>query len=435
MAYPFTQEQLRLAASVDLPLFLEMRGEQLESTGREKKLIYHDSTGTHDSITMRGSRWYDHKNQQGGGPIQFMQIFSPTVEGKHTEFELPPENKDMHRVFAYLIKQRFIAPEIITHFAKAHTLYEDAEHHNAVFVGLDEQGRPVAAAKRSTSTYCKSFRMTCAGSDTRYSFAYFGNSERLYIFEAPIDLLSFLTLYPENWQTHSYIALNGLYETALLRALETHEHLNRIVLCTDNDTGGIDGAERLADILRAHGYSDIRQYVPRLKDWNELLKARHGVDALPAVPHRRKQIYLSVADHLPEIRCPPERLVSRMNESFRQKSYTDLAAYALAGAAFFAPGHDVRTSLKKAYRAYTDKAHMAQKKENLRAAMQDAVQMLRQKAYTELQRDQCVRSLMHLADCAVRMSTEIAMQALAAESCALCHQGGDTVSPECELST
>ena len=436
MAYPFTQEQLRLAASVDLPLYLERRGEHFESAGREKKLIYSDSTGRHDSITMNGSRWYDHKNQQGGGPIQFMQIFygmsfteavgallgqayipqerarpTPKPEEKRAEFELPPENKDMHRVYAYLIRQRFIAPEIITHFAKAHTLYEDAEHHNAVFVGLDEQGKPVAAAKRSTSTYGKSFRMTCAGSDTRYSFAHFGNSARLFIFEAPIDLLSFLTLYPENWQAHSYIALNGLYENAMQRALETHEHLSEIVLCTDNDIGGIDGAERLADILRERGYSNIRRYLPRLKDWNELLKARHGADALPAVPHLRKQLYLSEAENLPVIRCPPERLLSALSDAFRMQNYPDLAAYALAGAAFFTPVCDVRTSLKRAYRAYTDKIHPAQKRDNLRAATLDTMQILRQNAHTELQREKCAHSLMHLADCALRVCVEDAMQA------------------------
>lgn len=45
----------------------------------------------------------------------------------------------MHRVYAYLIKQRFISLDIISHFAKQHTLYEDKEHHNTVFIGLEEK--------------------------------------------------------------------------------------------------------------------------------------------------------------------------------------------------------------------------------------------------------------------------------------------------------
>ena len=62
---PFTDEQKVLANSVDLEQFLRMRGEKLERVGREHKLIYCDSSGRHDSITIRGSKWFDHKNQTG----------------------------------------------------------------------------------------------------------------------------------------------------------------------------------------------------------------------------------------------------------------------------------------------------------------------------------------------------------------------------------
>ena len=72
---PFTDEQKILANSVDLEEFLRMRGEKLERVGREHKLIYCDSSGRHDSITLRGSTWFDHKNQVGGGAIKFMQEF------------------------------------------------------------------------------------------------------------------------------------------------------------------------------------------------------------------------------------------------------------------------------------------------------------------------------------------------------------------------
>ena len=88
-------------------------------------------------------------------------------EEKTKEFKLPEANSNMHRVFAYLIKQRFISPDIISHFAKQHTLYEDKQHHNAVFVGLDENGVPRQASKRSTNSFGKTFRITCEGSDTR----------------------------------------------------------------------------------------------------------------------------------------------------------------------------------------------------------------------------------------------------------------------------
>lgn len=243
---PFTEEQKVIANSVELADFLRLRGEKLERAGREYKLIYNDGSGSHDSITIRGSTWFDHKNQVGGGAIKFMQYhygmdfptavqellgqriepLSPVPQRtvvqkeKSREFKLPEANENMHRVFAYLIKQRFIAPDIISFFAKNHTLYEDKEYHNAVFVGIDENGVPRQAHKRGTATFGKSFRQTVEGSDTKYSFAHFGKSEKLFVFEAPIDMLSYLTLYLENWQDHSYIAMNGVYENAVLTALK-----------------------------------------------------------------------------------------------------------------------------------------------------------------------------------------------------------------------
>ena len=76
MAYiPFTEEEKQLANNVDLVSFLQMRGENLERIGREHKLIYYDSNGKHDSITIRGSTWFGHKNQVGGGAIKFMGEF------------------------------------------------------------------------------------------------------------------------------------------------------------------------------------------------------------------------------------------------------------------------------------------------------------------------------------------------------------------------
>ena len=356
---PFTEEEKERANSVDLPEFLQMRGETIRSAGREYVLIYTDETGTHDSIAMHGSMWFDHKHQVGGGAIQFMQYhygmnFPDAVEAllgnavHHAQrkspysglkqkkaFRLPEASPNMHRVYAYLLKQRCIAKEIVDHFARQKTLYEDAEYHNAVFVGVDENGVPRQAHKRSTITFGKSFRMTCEGSDTRYSFAHFGNSGRLFVFEAPIDLLSFLTLYPENWQAHSYLALNGVYENALVQALKTHGSLQGIVLCTDNDEGGIEAAYRLRDILNELGYHHIKRFSPSLKDWNEMLKAQHGIPAQPAVPHRRRETYLTCADDLEPCSFQAQDAGCIMQKLFWDGQYQKLAAYALSGAAYY----------------------------------------------------------------------------------------------------
>ena len=445
---PFTDEQKVLANSVNLEEFLRMRGEKLERVGREHKLIYCDSSGRHDSITLRGSTWFDHKNQVGGGAIKFMQEFydmdfqtavqellgqrvtplsnSPPKadkqEQKTREFKLPEANSNMHRVYAYLIKQRFIAPEVITHFAKQHTLYEDKEHHNAVFVGVDENGVPRQASKRSTNSYGNSFRITCQGSDTRYSFAHFGENERLYVFEAPIDMLSFLTLYPKDWQKHSCIAMNGVYENAVLTALKSHSNLSEIVLCVDNDEGGIEAADRLKDILTENGYIDVKRLAPKFKDWNEVLKAKNGAAALPAVPHKRKEEYLHQIDSLKYLRCRPDKLTSQIYATFKNGQYKYLAEYALAGSAFFMPKSErinseckaferLQNKLKGSYKPYTDKGRKAQKQRNLQDCVTEVMKDLRQTARTHEQSINTAKLLYQLADSAVRLSVEETLNA------------------------
>ena len=439
---PFTDEQKILANSVDLEEFLRMRGEKLERVGREHKLIYYDSSGKHDSITIHGSTWFDHKNQVGGGAIKFMQEFydmdfqtavqellgqrvtplshSPPkaiAKEEKKEFRLPEANTNMHRVYAYLIKQRFIAPDIISYFAKQHTLYEDKEHHNAVFVGVDENGVLRQASRRSTNSYGNSFRITCQGSDTRYSFAHFGESKRLYVFEAPIDMMSFLTLYPKDWQKHSYIAMNGVYENAVLTALKNHSNLSEVILCVDNDEGGIEAVDRLKDILTENGYTDVKRLAPKFKDWNEVLKAKNGALALPAVPHKRKEEYLKEVSELRYLKCRPDKLTSQIYATFKNGQYKYLAEYALAGSAFFMPKTEqinseckafvwLQNKLKGSYKPYTDKGRKAQKQRNLQDCVQEVLHDLKQTVRTREQSINTAKLLYRLADNAVRLSVE-----------------------------
>ena len=182
------------------------------------------------------------------------------------EFNLPEANENMRRALAYLTKQRHIDPEVISFFAHEHKLYEDKEHHNIVFVGMDENGKPCQAHKRSTMTFGNSFRQTVEGSDTRYSFSHFSGSGKLFVFESPIDMLSFITLYKNNWQEHNYITMNGVYENAVLKALESHSNIDEIYLCTDNDVGDIDAAYRLRDIMNENGYTKIGRVVSENKE-------------------------------------------------------------------------------------------------------------------------------------------------------------------------
>ena len=390
-------------------------------------------------MTISGGKWYDHKNQHGGYAVKFLQEFlgfsfqDAVIEllGGHCSaqavhpapreapkpvkkpFELPEPNRDMRRVFAYLTKQRFIAPNIISHFAHEHKIYEESRYHNVVFVGTDENGTPKQASVRSAVSFGKTFRMTIESSDTKYSFSHFGNDEKLYVFEAPIDMLSFITLYQQDWQQHSYIAMNGVYESAVLQALEEHSDLREIYLCTDNDEGGIEVADRLRDILAEHGYTGIYRLAPLQKDWNEQLKQYYGVEYLPAATHKRKELYLRSVAELNEAIINPNRIANDLIAAYNSADRIWLAEFSLAAGEHFVkisggefPLEKMKNRLANEYKCYQDKSNAPVKLKNLQNALTAGLEQLRKTSQTAAELKITARKLYDIADCALRLGTE-----------------------------
>ena len=433
--FNFSDEDLYRANNSDLVTFLESRGERVKRVGATFQYIYTDAAGTHDSVTISGGKWYDHKNQRGGYAVKFLQEFlgfsfqdsvlellggncssqieKPSPNPVVRPFKLPEANSDMRRVFAYLTKQRFINPQIISYFVHEHKIYEDKKFHNVVFVGTDENGVPKQASVRSTISFGKPFRITVAGSDTNYSFSHFGNDGKLFVFEAPIDMLSFITLNPKDWKNHSYIAMNGVYETALLKALESHSDLKYIYLCTDNDEGGIEATERLSDILHARNYSNIFRILPQNKDWNEDLKAHNGAEFLPSIPHERKEKYLDLAANLRETKINPNRISADLISIYSSPDYLRLAEFSVAASVHFLkisgenfPLEMMKNRLANEYKCYLDKGGISVKSEKLRSAVNAGVERLRGFSQTADELKITARKLFDIADYALRLSVE-----------------------------
>ncbi|MDE6259948.1 MAG: DUF3991 domain-containing protein [Oscillospiraceae bacterium] len=212
----FTEEQKRQANAVDLGEFLRFKGEPLTRSGRELRME------RNHSVTLRGNEWYDHATEKGGGPVSFLkefygmdyqeavlalldqdvsqlcaQVDTPREKVKK-EFALPPANANNRRVFAYLLKHRHLDRDVLTAFVRLGLIYEDKGYHNAVFVGKGRDGEIHHAHKRSTNSQGKTFRMTVEGSDFRYAFNWPGASGHLLVFEAPIDMLSFISMHHDS---------------------------------------------------------------------------------------------------------------------------------------------------------------------------------------------------------------------------------------------
>lgn len=285
----YTQEQIETANRTDLVDFLNIHGEKLKRCGAQYLWEKHQ-------VWIRGNRWYTHYDSIGGYAIGFVMKYyafgfqnavaellgsgttqdnAPAISTqKPRELIVPEANKTMNRVYAYLMQERFIAREVISFFAHHKLLYEDAKYHNCIFVGTDEKGVPRHIHRRGTMG---SFKQTETGSKADYSFHHNGASDWLFVFEAPIDMLAFITLHPENWQQHSYVALCSVSERAILHRLKVNPQLKIIVLCLDHDNAGRAACVRITGILKDHGYADVRLLHSQNKDWGEDTKAAHGV--------------------------------------------------------------------------------------------------------------------------------------------------------------
>ena len=223
-------------------------------------------------------------------------------------FTLPSAHSDMRRVYAYLLKNHLLDRDIVTHFVREKLIYESCErvenkqgkwkeYHNAVFVGLDENGVARHAHKRGLYTK-GGYKGNVDSSDPAYSFHYIGSGSRLHVFEAPIDMLSYLSLNPKDWQRQSYAALCGVAEHAMLKILDLYPHLSDISFCLDHDITGIEAAGRLSELLAEKGYSQVSSLWPQYKDWNEDIKAARGLVALTAKNHPQLAVCAPVCDRI-----------------------------------------------------------------------------------------------------------------------------------------
>ena len=285
--YYFTERQKEIAERTNLVELLRSQGETLKPSGTEWEWLCRGQ-----KVTIRGNLWYHQYEQVGGGSVSFVRKFmgmgyadaveyllqyngEPLPERSRKEkkpFELPPPNENMNRVFAYLVNQRGISREVVYAFAHRKMIYESAKHHNAVFVGYDMDGNPRHAHKRSTAKE-GTYKCNVSGSQPEFRFHWVGPSTRLYLFEAPIDLLSYICLHPEAWKRHSYAAACSVSDRVVFQMLQDNPAIRQVLICFDNDEPGQEAAHRVFDRLFIHGIkSEI--LVPTRKDWNEDLLHR-----------------------------------------------------------------------------------------------------------------------------------------------------------------
>ena len=215
-------------------------------------------------------------------------------QSEQQQIILPRRNKDNYHVIAYL-QNRGIDRDVIMDCINRGVLYESALHHNAVFLGKDENGKTRFAAMRGIQG---DFKCDTEGSNKKYGFvvppknisADNPDSQAVMIFESPIDCLSHQTLCKrgiipdfDGWR----LSLGGTSGSALIGFIERHSNINHCIIATDNDEAGNAFAERMADKITI---PIERVHLLHGKDWNDaLLLALRDIGAVRGSEHANEQ--------------------------------------------------------------------------------------------------------------------------------------------------
>ena len=296
----YTREQLQRADDTDLYVFLSGRGEQFKRCGKEYRWL------RHDSVMINKNEWYRFSQNKGGHAIDFMKefyglSFAEAVKELLGEegvgetnrrtakedagrqkvcpiplpgLELPERNESCEIARKYLIEQRKLSEHLVDQIIEKGDIYESKAYHNVVFVGRDKEQNPRYAAMRGIDE--TRYRGEARGSEKAYGFGHIGTDEKLFVFESPIDLLSYITAVSEEWEKHSYISLGGLSEKAMKQMYTEYPHIHSIYLCLDNDEPGNERCRQFVSLIPEE--LSVYRLEPVKKDWNECLVAEVPVE-------------------------------------------------------------------------------------------------------------------------------------------------------------
>lgn len=203
-----------------------------------------------------------------------------------TSLKLPPKDKDNSVIIDYLVNKRGIDGNVVQGLINIKRIYQSEKDKDVVFVGYDfDDKTPKFASIRSTKN---KDRKNVSGSNKEYSFraGISSHENKLYVFEAVIDALSFLTYMnivnnDNMWAYYNVLSLDGVacgknsdgkhsLPVALNKYLQEKKEITDIILCLDNDEAGKNAMFIINDLLK-NKYK-VSFLVPKThKDWNEYL--------------------------------------------------------------------------------------------------------------------------------------------------------------------
>ncbi len=308
--FRFTEDELRIAKSVDLTEVASRLGYTVKKVGKYYTLKEMDSIRIYNkSHWFRWSRQYD-KGNNGGSQIDFLKVFegmtvkeavfwlldfagyrraADRIELKHQVERKPEEKKKFvlpipagsnAYLYSYLNQERGISKAVIDYFVRQNLIYESRDYHNIVFKGNDKDGVTRFASMRGVfDKEGKPFKCDVAGNDKNYGFNTANkDSAELVVFEAAIDLMSYVDILGD--YESNKLALGMLSDAPLETFLREHPQISDIMFCLDNDK---PGREATANLMKKYKNLDYKvKDIPApggYKDYNEWLTSTKIIDA------------------------------------------------------------------------------------------------------------------------------------------------------------
>lgn len=189
-------------------------------------------------------------------------------------------DRNMHRVYAYLTKARYIDQDIVQDFVNRKMLYQDVRG-NCVFVSYDENKNPVFANFRGTLSNVK-FLGDIPGSDYKQGFYIDNGAKKLIVTESVIDAMSVMTILHGqgvDYKAYNYLPLSGATKHTPLMEHLKKDPKEEILLALDHDLTGVKDMQIIYDsLLNEIGMEKDRVtfHVPTGKDWNSDLVEKAG---------------------------------------------------------------------------------------------------------------------------------------------------------------
>lgn len=309
----YSEEEINIAKQMDLVKVTEELGYTPQRIGKYYTLKEMDSIRIyHRQTWCRWSRRYQ-REEGGGTQIDFLQTFAgldfteavawlldfagylrapskakpmelknqapKQEEIEKKPFQLPPPSSNNDYLYSYLTEDRAISRKTVKAFVDKGLIYESKPYHNIVFKGLDEKGVCRFASMRGVfDKEGRPFKCDVAGNDKNYGFNVSNpNSTEVIVFEAAIDLMSYVDIFPEC--DSNLLALGMLADAPLRTFLKENQQINRIKFCLDNDKYGKEASEELRKKYYELGY-DVENAPPpeTHKDYNEWLQEQKRSD-------------------------------------------------------------------------------------------------------------------------------------------------------------